>query len=534
MQNLLILNSAPEFLEKVSRALINTGHRVRARCNDPKKALSLVRSCQKSRAPVKVLLASAPMDDPGTMDLLQSMHQDFPDVATIVMKQSHCQQVSIDVFSARRNGRADDPLVSLDAQGLSHIMNDVVIRFTDQGLRGQAIERLWRRLREWSNSHDFIEKFLGEVLSILEVERGSIFFFDEDQQQMVLLAARSGNGLELVGLTVNLGEGVAGYVAREKKPLLVVSRDATPIPVTSAHGKYETESFISAPILNNGRLIGVLNLTEKRSRKPFNEKDLDIVMTILDQFSANIEQAFQQRDLRDKIKNLEKKVEGSQRKAEMGEMVAGVAHEINSALDGTMRFVNMALKKAAHDQAISEWLNEAKAGLERICRIVKPVNQYTRNGRKSFVQTNVKDVLHGVLILMSHKLSTNKVRVVKRFDSELPTIKARGDLDQVFINLIKNAIEAMELGGTLEIGTDYDKANMFIRFKDTGCGIPEEMLSGLCENGVTTKENGTGLGLSICKEIVRQHGGELKVESKVGVGSTFIVQLPLEQHKKGN
>jgi GAF domain-containing protein len=197
------------------------------------------------------------------------------------------------------------------------------------------LDTLRRRLQEWVNSPDFVERFLDEVLAFpfLEMERGSVFFFDEKKQLMVLIAARSSNGMDLIGLTRRMGEGVAGHVARERKPLLVVSRDAAPVPLDSSNSNYETESFICAPILSNDRLIGVLNLTEKKSRKPFNETDLDIVTAILDQFSTYIEQAFQQRDLREKIKKLEETVDGSQRKAGMGEMVESVAHEINSALE---------------------------------------------------------------------------------------------------------------------------------------------------------------------------------------------------------
>lgn len=539
MQSLLMVNADRDFLNEASRVLVKTGHRFRARCDDPNKVLGLIGSYQKSDEPVKVLLASAPADDPRTMDFVRTVNEDFPEVALVVMKQNDSCQMFIEVFSARRNGQADSPTAPLDARALSGIVNGALVRFADEGLRGRAIGELRGRLREWVNSPDFVERFLDEVLAfpLLNVERGSIFLFDEPRDRMVLVAANSGNGLNLRGLTLNLGEGVAGYVAEEKKPLLVVSQSSAPIPLTSSRARYATESFICAPILNSGRLIGVLNLTEKKSKMPFNEMDLDVVMDILRQFSANIEQAFQQSALRDEIRNLEGMIQVSQRKAGMGEMVQGVAHEINSALDGTMRFVNMALKRLKEnsgDERACEWLNDARVGLERICRIVKPVNKYTRNGSKTFVQTNLTNLLNDVLGLMSHKLTKHNVGMVKQFDPELPTIGARSDLDQVPFNLLTNAIEAMKKGGTLEVSTAFDENNVFIRFKDTGCGIPPEILPRLGEAYFTTKEEGTGLGLSICQKIIGEHNGELEVESEVGVGSTFTVRLPLEQEKKGD
>lgn len=401
-----------------------------------------------------------------------------------------------------------------------------------------VFDSLRKRLKRRANSPEFIDDFLDEVLAFpfLDVKKGSIFLFDGSRKQLVLVAAKSSDGPQLVGLTKGLGEGVAGHVAREKTPLLVVSQQSAPIPIRSSEGKYETESFISAPIRSNGRLIGILNLTEKKSKKPFNETDLEIVMAIIDEFSANIDQAFQQKDLLDKIKALEKQMEGSQRKAGMGEIVEGVAHEINSALDAAMRFVRMAEKRSAElgDELLGECLGDAKTALERICRIAKPVNEYSRNGRKSFRETNVNDLLDGVLVLISHELRKQKIRVVKRLERTLPSISARSDLDQVPFNLIKNAREAMPEGGSLTISTSVHNGGIVMEFEDTGCGMPEDLLTKLGERGLTTKVDGTGIGLSICKEIINQHGGELIVDSKVGRGSIFTVRLPVERQKKGD
>ncbi len=397
---------------------------------------------------------------------------------------------------------------------------------------------LRKRLEKRANSPEFIDQFLDEVLAFpfLEVEQGSMFLFDAGRNELVLVASKRKKDSSLLGLTKGLGEGVAGYVAQERKPLLVVSRESSPVAVTQPEGQYETESFISAPIRANGRLIGVLNLTEKKSKKPFNDTDLGIVMSILDQFASNIEQAFQQKDLLERIKCLEQKVQGSQRKAGMGEIVEGVAHEINSGLDAAMRFVRIARQRGEElgDDLLCESLSDARTALERICRIVKPVNQYSRNGKKAAKDTDINEMLDDVLILMSHKLSKHKVRVVKQFQKDLPRVSARSDLDQVVFNIMNNALEAMGPGGTLSLSTALEDGHVAMHFQDTGCGIPEELLSTLGERGVSTKEKGSGIGLSICKDIVEQHGGKMSVSSKVGRGSTFTVRLPLNRQKKGN
>jgi PAS domain S-box-containing protein len=678
MQNLVIANSDPNFLEKASRALVSTGHRFLARCKELDRAIELIRSRQQSDEPVKILLGSVPMNDRQVTDFLRNLREDFPQVAVLVVEEDNSWGMAIDVFAAPTPTWPGNSLMPLDSRALVALVNEAVARFADQKSREVSVDQLWKRLQSSANAADLIDRFLEEVLAILEVESGSIFFFDEKRNRMILVAAANGDGPDLVGLTKNVGEGVAGYVAEHKKPLLVVSREAAPVAVASSPRRYKTESFICAPIVNNGRLIGVLNLTEKKTKTPFNQKDLELVMAIVDQFSASIEQALHHRNLRDKNKKLsaaikrttarlrnskallsfaeafntavvsniplgvvildenmnvrqanksfrdlftergkdikgrpfvealgsvaeegrkrwEEKIlaslqteqtssshfvcamaEGtsgvfnintrafaspenpeeklvlvivedvtndvmmrariarSQRLAEMGELVAGVAHEINNPLDGIMRFTNIAVQKANGDEFLEECFSETKKGLERISRIVKSLMQYTRNCRKTFVETNVNDILDNVLVLMSYMQTKRNIRVERQFDLRLPSISARSNLDQVFINLVKNAYESMNDGGTLEITTEFDEKSMFIRFKDTGCGIPPDVLSKLGETFVTTKQSGTGLGLSICQEIIKQHEGELTVESEVGVGSTFTVCLPLQRQEKGN
>jgi len=678
MQNLVIVGSDRDFLERASRALVRTGHRFLARCKEPDRALELVESHRQSDEPVKVLLGSIPTDDPSADEFLRKLRRKFPEVAALLIEEENARGIAIDVFAARNNRAPENPAVPLDAHGLGTLIDEAVVRFSDQKSRAVAIDQLWKKLQAFANSPDLVEHFLDEVLAFLEVQSGSIFLYDERRRRMVLAAASDVSGQDLVGLTKNIGEGVAGYVAEQKKPLLVISREAAALPLTESPRRYKTESFICAPIVNHGRLVGVLNLTEKKSKRPFEQSDLDVVMAIVDQFSPSLEQALHHRNLHNKNRKLsaaikkttarlrdsrallslaeafnaavvdniplgvvildeqrnirlanrsfrdlfsergkeitggsfsealgsvsaegrarwqakldaafqtepigtsqlvcpmaegassvfnintrvftsperprdklllmiiedvtsdvmmKTKIARSQRLAEMGELVAGVAHEINNPLDGIMRFTNIAVKKANGDEFLQECFSETKKGLERISRIVKSLMQYTRNCRKTFIDTDVNELLDNILVLMSYVQTKRNIRVERKFDPRLPRISARSNLDQVFINLIKNAFEAINDGGTLEIETGSQGGHLLIRFKDNGCGIPPDVLSKLGESFVTTKENGTGLGLSICQDIIKQHRGELTVESEAGVGSVFTVRLPLKQQEEGH
>lgn len=677
MQNLVIAASDTDFLEKASRALVRTGHRFLARCKEPDTALELVESRQQSREPVRVLLGSIPTDDPLAKKFLRELRKKFPNVAVLLVEEDNASEVAIDVFAAPDNWTPDSVAIPLDVRGLGALIDEAVARFSEQRSQAAAIDEFWKKLQAYAGSPDLVEHFFREVLSFLDVKRGSIFLYDEKRARMVLIAASDDGEQDLVGLTKNIGEGVAGYVAEQRKPLLVISREASPLPLTESPRSYETESFICAPILNRGRLVGVLNLTEKKSKRPFQQTDLDTLMLILDQFSASLEQAINQRHLHNKNRKLSaaikkataklrhsktqlsfaeafnaavvdniplgvvilderctirlanksfrdlfsergKEIAGcpfsealssvspegrqlwearmqsafrneavgtaqlvcpmaqgarsvfnintrlfsspgrpkeklllviiedvtddvtmkarvarAQRLAEMGELVAGVAHEINNPLDGIMRFTNIAVKRANGDEFLQDCFTETKRGLERISRIVKSLMQYTRNCRKAFTETDVNELLDNILVLMAYMQTKRNIRVERKFDPRLPRISARSNLDQVFINLIKNGFESMNDGGEMEIETRSQGEELFIQFKDNGCGIAPDVLSKLGESFVTTKENGTGLGLNICQEIIKQHKGELTVESEVGVGSVFTVRLPLNQQMEG-
>ena len=179
-------------------------------------------------------------------------------------------------------------------------------------------------------------------------------------------------------------------------------------------------------------------------------------------------------------------------------------------------------------------LNQA----ERIERMVKSLKGYARKSGGARVPTAISKCIEDALLLTEKHLSTSNVEVIKECDRDLPQILGDGNkLEQVFMNVIQNAAQAMSGGGTLRIrasrdgiGPDGQCAGVVVRFEDNGPGIPEDMLDRIFKPFFTTKrpEEGTGLGLSICKRIVEEHGGKLDVESEVGVGTAFSLWLPVE------
>ncbi|MDQ7795180.1 MAG: ATP-binding protein, partial [Spirochaetia bacterium] len=148
----------------------------------------------------------------------------------------------------------------------------------------------------------------------------------------------------------------------------------------------------------------------------------------------------------------------------------------------------------------------------------------------TLIHDRADEVVREVAELMSKEAESQNIRVITKFDADLPDVMIdRKYLKQALLNIVKNAIAAMPEGGTLTISVSVRNDELLIAVSDTGIGIPEELLAKIFEPYFTTKESGTGLGLTITFKIIKEHNGEITVESSPGIGSTFTIHLPIPQ-----
>jgi signal transduction histidine kinase len=146
------------------------------------------------------------------------------------------------------------------------------------------------------------------------------------------------------------------------------------------------------------------------------------------------------------------------------------------------------------------------------------------------IRDKAEDAINEVVELMYHEAEEQHIRIVTKFEPNLPEVMIdRKYLKQALLNILKNALAAMPDGGTLTITTSAKNDELLIAISDTGIGIPEDLLSKIFEPYFTTKESGTGLGLTITFKIIKEHNGEITVESTPSKGSTFTIHLPIPQ-----
>jgi two-component system, NtrC family, sensor kinase len=220
--------------------------------------------------------------------------------------------------------------------------------------------------------------------------------------------------------------------------------------------------------------------------------------------------------------------------AALGKLAAGIAHEINNPLAGMQNCVRTLLKGPRDERQRTQYLEMLREGLGRVGAIVSELLSFARERTPRLATTDLAPVVRQSLALLEHEVAARGVVCSVALDAGLPRLVGDpAQLQQVFLNVLMNAIEAMPGGGILAVGTamrSHGRERLLeVRVTDTGAGIPRENLPRVFDPFFTTKEvgRGTGLGLSVSYGIVKAHGGSIEVESEVGKGTTFTVVLPL-------
>jgi len=228
-------------------------------------------------------------------------------------------------------------------------------------------------------------------------------------------------------------------------------------------------------------------------------------------------------------KRLEQQIRNSEKLASVGKLAAGVAHEINNPLGGILNCLYNLRKGTVTVVRQEEYLASMEDGLRRVQKIVRQLLDFSQQHDPELALANINRVVERVLVLTDHLFVPHRVALETDLAPELPELLVdRHMMEQVMMNLILNAIQAMKTGGVLSIRTSISDGQCMIEVKDTGCGISASVLPRIFDPFFTTKSEGegTGLGLSVTLGIIERHGGRIFVDSEIGRGTRFIVSLP--------
>jgi len=239
-------------------------------------------------------------------------------------------------------------------------------------------------------------------------------------------------------------------------------------------------------------------------------------------------------DMERKLIETQEKLLHSEKLAAMGRLTSQIAHELNNPLYGIMNTLELLKTEVSPQSKRRKVLDMALSETERLTELLRKMLSFSKPDEEERQPTDINTILDEILLLVGKQLRENSIRISSSFADDLGEVYAsRNQLRQVFLNMINNARDAMPDGGTLTVKTLAKADNIYIEITDTGIGIREENIDKIFDAFFTTKDGvkDVGLGLSVCYGFIKEHGGDLRVSSKWGSGTTFTITLPI--YKQG-
>ena len=386
--------------------------------------------------------------------------------------------------------------------------------------RYEHVIELTRHLNAVLELPRLLQLIIEAACELTGSEDGSILLIDPQSGALYFEAAIGGKSAEIQRFLVPLDSSIAGWVVQHGKPVLIedAQEDARHFQQSDIETAFITRSLIAVPLSFKGRVIGVLEALNKADGQSFDRDDVDLLTTLAAQAAVNIENArlFQQSDF-----------------------IAEMVHELRTPLTSILSYSDLLLSGAVSEEQRVEFLDTIRSEAERLTNMTSDFLFLARlsSGRATLVRSDVNllQVVRAAVNVVRPQAVERGVRISVRASKNLPAV--RGDketLHQVVLNLLSNAIKYNRPNGSVTVSVSLDGSDVRVAVSDTGRGISKEDQAHLFEKFFRVADvegfaQGTGLGLSIAKQIVEFHGGQVKVESELGVGSTFSFTIPVPQ-----
>jgi PAS domain S-box-containing protein len=384
--------------------------------------------------------------------------------------------------------------------------------------------------------HTVLRRVLEMTCQALDAAEGSILMRNRKTGELVFALDLVGDTRDMRGQRLAPGQGIAGWVAQHGQAVCVndVRQDPRFHEGVDAVTGFETHSLLCAPLVRRGEVTGVIEIVNKHWGE-FDDEDLDLLESVSSIAATALENARLYEGLQDQMRALQEaqtQLVHSEKMAALGRLVASLAHEINNPLQALHSCLGLLLGQPLGEEERQRYLKMVGGEVERLTAIMERMRNFYRPSSERWEPVDVNAVLEGVLALSGKQLQQSRVTVRRELAADLPPVEAvEGQLKQVFLNLVLNALDAMPGGGELAVETGWDSGHQegWISFADTGEGIPAGEIPRIFEPFYTTRPKGTGLGLAVSYSIVERHGGRIEVASRVGTGSTFTVFLPFDR-----
>ena len=377
------------------------------------------------------------------------------------------------------------------------------------------------------------QKIVDTITKEMEVEGASLFVLDEEKGYSYPITCTGLRCDEIKKISFSKDDPFWNWLKKERGDVVIKEELKGEEKFQSIiEAMEELQAEVSIPLILKGELVGILNLDRKITGDMYNREDLDLLKTLANQATIAIENAKMYEALRKNRIRMQR----ADRLASLGTLTAGLAHEIRNPLVAIKTFLQLLPEKFDDEEFRNYFLNVASGEVERISSLITELLDFSRPSEPQLKEENVNEIVDKMVMLLTTETKKKNLKITKQLAENLPLILVDKDqIKQVFLNIILNAVQATPENGAITIVTrsfekNSDETILQIEIKDNGPGIPAQELEYIFSPFYTTKAQGSGLGLSISNLIVEEHHGYIEVESQVGSGTSFTVNLPLNAH----
>ncbi len=383
------------------------------------------------------------------------------------------------------------------------------------------------------NLDDALRAITREACVLMSSKMSSLLLLDETGEWLDLRASFGAGDDYISKPRLSAAESLVGVVIRRKKPLQVENvQTSSRFQNLGVARREGLVSLLSVPLMFNGEAIGVLNVYTRDSYT-FSNEEIRILTALAELSALAIEKA----RLYERIVDVEEQLRQNEKLSALGLLAAEVAHEIRNPLTVMKMLFHSLDLKFSPDDPRGRDAEIVREKMDHLNKIVEQILDFARTTEPNLCAVNVNQLISDLALLVRHKLTNQNIRFEQRLEANLPEVSAdAAQLEQAFLNLTLNAVEAMTSGGSLTITTRSTRlprassapTHVQIEFTDTGSGMTREVRDRVLASLLsTTKKKGTGLGLAIVRRVVDTHRGKLKIRSTPGKGTTMIITLPL-------
>ncbi len=400
-------------------------------------------------------------------------------------------------------------------------------------------------LMETLDIQEILRLVLEGVTKNIGFDRARLYLINEKKNVLECKMAVGIDEERIKGITLPLDpkDSVVGRSIFEKQPFIIPDASTDPRVNPLLKEKLNLHSLVVIPLLAREKALGAIAADFVDSDKNVTKEALDSVMVFAQQAGLAIHNAFMYQELKTFSQQMEEKIQEttavlrkteaqlvrSEKLAALGQLAAGIAHEIRNPLTSINILIHSLTENFSSEDSQREDLKVIEEEIDRINEILDRFLRFAKPAPPLLEKTEVATIFEETLQLIRPRMEKQGVRVEKQFHALPMILMDREQMKQVALNLLLNAVQAMPSGGTLAIKGQNSEDGQWITIsiQDSGVGIPDEDINRLFDPFFSTREGGIGLGLSIAHRIIDQHQGKIEVESAPGKGTLFTLWLPV-------